>query len=208
MVSEFHLFTKILLLITAAGLFLFISCFQFFRCRFHYFLEYSIIIPFNRDSDSEKTYKDIIGWLDQFGLGYLLLSEPRWNGGRKNLDPATGFHFFFLGFFSFIFLIEFFFQIQHSLSPFVIPGQGAFTRFFLYFIFFDWGFGIFFLLVYLSSHFVSFPFLSPFQGVIIGSSSFTPETAEKAIQEVNTSPFFFLLWNFFHPLFFIFSGNL
>ncbi len=28
--------------------------------------------------------KEIIGWLDQFKLGYLLVSEPRWNGGRGN----------------------------------------------------------------------------------------------------------------------------
>src|SRR3989338_3559927 len=36
-----------------------------------------------RDSNPEKTYRDIVRWLDQFQLGYLLLTEPRWNGGRN-----------------------------------------------------------------------------------------------------------------------------
>lgn len=39
------------------------------------------------DSDPESLYPKVVGWLDQFKLAYLLLSEPRWNGGRDNTDP-------------------------------------------------------------------------------------------------------------------------
>jgi N-ethylmaleimide reductase len=41
------------------------------------------------DQHPEQTYRQVVAWLNQFRLGYLLLSEPRWNGGRNNSDPAT-----------------------------------------------------------------------------------------------------------------------
>lgn len=41
------------------------------------------------DSEPESTYPAIVSWLDQFKLAYLLLSEPRWNGGRNNADPVA-----------------------------------------------------------------------------------------------------------------------
>ena len=41
------------------------------------------------DSDPQRLYRDVVAWLDQFRLAYLLLSEPRWNGGRNNTDPRS-----------------------------------------------------------------------------------------------------------------------
>ena len=35
-------------------------------------------------ANPEQVYRDIIRWLDQFNLGYLLITEPRWFGGRIN----------------------------------------------------------------------------------------------------------------------------
>jgi len=39
-----------------------------------------------KDSNPEQTYKSVIQWLSKFNLGYLLITEPRWNGGRGNFD--------------------------------------------------------------------------------------------------------------------------
>lgn len=41
-----------------------------------------------KDSNPEKTYREVIAWLDQFKLGYLLITEMRWNGGRENSDVS------------------------------------------------------------------------------------------------------------------------
>lgn len=41
-----------------------------------------------KDSDPLRTYTAVVRHLDQFDLGYLLISEPRWNGGRDNADPV------------------------------------------------------------------------------------------------------------------------
>lgn len=43
-----------------------------------------------QDSNPEKTYRDVISYLDRFKLAYLLISEPRWNGGRANNDVFSG----------------------------------------------------------------------------------------------------------------------
>ena len=78
-----------------------------------------------RDSNSEKLYREVIGWLDQFNLGYLLLSEPRWTGFPYNAkeDPSYS-----------------------------LPLRHAWAK-------------------------------EVYSGVIIGSSSFNPLTAEKALQD-------------------------
>jgi len=41
------------------------------------------------DSNPEVLYPSIIKWLNQFNLGYLLLTEPRWKGSRDNANPRT-----------------------------------------------------------------------------------------------------------------------
>ena len=79
------------------------------------------------DSNPEKTYRDVLTFLDSFHLGYLMLSEPRWNGGRDNADPLTD-------------------------PTYSIPIRHKWAR-------------------------------EVYHGPIIGSSSFTPATAEKAIAD-------------------------
>jgi len=41
------------------------------------------------DSNPELLYRSILGSLDKYRLAYLLLTEPRWTGGRGDLNPAT-----------------------------------------------------------------------------------------------------------------------
>lgn len=79
------------------------------------------------DSQPEKTYPAVVRWLDQFKLAYLLLSEPRWNGGRTNTDPVTD-------------------------PTYSIKLRNTWAR-------------------------------KIYSGVIIGSSSFTPDTADTAIRD-------------------------
>jgi len=45
------------------------------------------------DSQPEVLYKTVVASLDKYNLAYLLLSEPRWSGGKANWDPRsdTGF---------------------------------------------------------------------------------------------------------------------
>eukprot|EP00009_Paramoeba_aestuarina_P005797 CAMPEP_0201518388 /NCGR_PEP_ID=MMETSP0161_2-20130828/9249_1 /ASSEMBLY_ACC=CAM_ASM_000251 /TAXON_ID=180227 /ORGANISM="Neoparamoeba aestuarina, Strain SoJaBio B1-5/56/2" /LENGTH=408 /DNA_ID=CAMNT_0047916153 /DNA_START=45 /DNA_END=1271 /DNA_ORIENTATION=- len=79
------------------------------------------------DSNSEKLYREIVEHLNNYPLAYLLLSEPRWNGGKKNTHPATD-------------------------PTYALPLRNTWAR-------------------------------DIYKGTLIGCSSFTPETAEKAIQE-------------------------
>jgi N-ethylmaleimide reductase len=79
------------------------------------------------DSQPEKTYPEIVSWLDQWKLAYLLLSEPRWSGGRTNNNPVT--------------------DPTYSLQM-----RNTWAR-------------------------------NLYSGVLIGSSSFTPATADAAIHE-------------------------
>jgi N-ethylmaleimide reductase len=41
------------------------------------------------DSNPEVLYREVVKSLDQYKLAYLLLSEPRWSGGRVNDDPRS-----------------------------------------------------------------------------------------------------------------------
>ena len=77
------------------------------------------------DSNPEKLYPEIIRWLDQFKLGYLLLSEPRWSGAPLQAAEDPSFSL----------------PIRHTWAKEI------------------------------------------YSGVIIGSSSFQPQTAEKAIED-------------------------
>ena len=80
-----------------------------------------------QDSNPEKTYRGVVSFLDQFKLGYLMITEPRWNGGRGNFDVKTD-------------------------QTFKIPTRGVWVK-------------------------------DLYKGVVIGSSSFTPETAERAMRD-------------------------
>eukprot|EP00008_Paramoeba_atlantica_P007469 CAMPEP_0201478126 /NCGR_PEP_ID=MMETSP0151_2-20130828/3042_1 /ASSEMBLY_ACC=CAM_ASM_000257 /TAXON_ID=200890 /ORGANISM="Paramoeba atlantica, Strain 621/1 / CCAP 1560/9" /LENGTH=406 /DNA_ID=CAMNT_0047859111 /DNA_START=180 /DNA_END=1400 /DNA_ORIENTATION=+ len=85
----------------------------------------SIVYYGCRDSNPEKMYRDVVTWLDQFNLAYLLLSEPRWIGVPKQAKEDASYSL----------------PLRHTWAKEV------------------------------------------YSGVIIGSSSFQPETAEKAIQD-------------------------
>jgi N-ethylmaleimide reductase len=41
------------------------------------------------DENPELLYRTAVASLDKYGLAYLLLSEPRWTGGKVNNDPRT-----------------------------------------------------------------------------------------------------------------------
>lgn len=78
-----------------------------------------------KDSNPEQTYRDVIKFLDGYKLAYLLISEPRWNGGRHNSDVFSD-------------------------PTFSMPIRGSWIK-------------------------------SVYRGPVIGSSSFTKETAEAAL---------------------------
>lgn len=80
------------------------------------------------DSDPENTYRGVIKHLSQYKLGYLLITEPRWHGGRGNFDVNTD-------------------------QTFKMPLKCGWVK-----------------QVY-------------GDGVVVGSSSFTPEAADQAIRE-------------------------
>jgi N-ethylmaleimide reductase len=79
------------------------------------------------DANPQETYRGVIKWLNQFKLAYLLISEPRWNGGRGNANLETD-------------------------QTFNLPLANSWVK-------------------------------SVYDGVVIGSSSFSPASAEKAIQD-------------------------
>ncbi len=79
------------------------------------------------DANPQETYRGVIGWLKQFKLAYLLISEPRWNGGRGNANLETD-------------------------QTFNLPRTNSWVK-------------------------------SVYDGVVIGSSSFSPASAEEAIQD-------------------------
>ena len=79
-----------------------------------------------KDSNPEDTYRGVIEFLNQFDLGYLLITEPRWNGGRDNMHLETD-------------------------KTFAMPVRNGWVK-------------------------------SIYKGFVIGSSSFTPQAAEEAVE--------------------------
>jgi hypothetical protein len=45
------------------------------------FFSFCIFVVFCNEEIESKFDRMVVAWLDQFQLGYLLLTEPRWNGG-------------------------------------------------------------------------------------------------------------------------------
>ncbi len=80
-----------------------------------------------KDANPQETYKAVIAWLNQFRLAYLLISEPRWNGGRGNANLETD-------------------------QTFNLPLTNGWVK-------------------------------SVYSGVMFGSSSFSPASAEKTVKE-------------------------
>ena len=80
-----------------------------------------------KDSTPERTYREVLDQMNKFGLGYLLLTEPRWSGGRANFNPSTD-------------------------PTFSLPLRNVWAK-------------------------------EVYKGVIIGSSSFLPASAEQALRD-------------------------